>query len=128
MFAGIAHAFLFPSVVGGGSTQFPPQYRGLGVTLMLSMIDLGVLIGAPLAGLILEGAGHTGLPPYPTMFIVMAVIIAMVGMIYFVSTGRRKQTTQSTASVAAKDRCEINRDRGTEGQRGKGKRHKGSNV
>jgi len=48
VFAGIAHAVLFPSVTAQGSHAFPNRYRGLGTTVMLAMLDLGALVGAPL--------------------------------------------------------------------------------
>ncbi len=80
--AGIAHATLFPSVTGGGSIVFPARYRGIGVTLMLAMVDLGVLLGMPLTGRLLYTAEQTGFPRYPTMFICMAVLMVVVAGIY----------------------------------------------
>jgi MFS family permease len=80
--AGMAHAFLFPSVVGGGSTSFPPRYRGLGMTVMMSLTDLGNLIGAPLCALILRGAHFIEWPAYPTLFVAMAVLVGSVCALY----------------------------------------------
>lgn len=80
---GIAHAFLFPSVIAAGSAAFPDRYRGLATTLMLAMFDLGNLVGAPAIGGILRFAGHSGLPRYPTMFICVAVVIGVVGALYY---------------------------------------------
>jgi MFS family permease len=83
---GVAHAFLFPSVTGWGSTAFPSRYRGTGVTLMLSMVDLGNLVGAPLAGMLLALAPVATLPPFPTMWVVMALLVALAGVAYAVAT------------------------------------------
>lgn len=85
---GFAHALLFPSVVAGGTVPFPLRYRGVGTTLMLAMFDLGALFGAPLAGGILSLAHQQSWPPYPTMFLSVALILAAVG-IYFATAGQR---------------------------------------
>jgi MFS family permease len=86
---GVAHALLFPAVVGGGSVSFPSRYRGLATTLMLAMFDLGVLVGQPLIGGIVVLAPRFGLPGYPTMFVTLAVAMAVVGVIYAVMSRAR---------------------------------------
>ncbi len=83
LLAGFAHAFLFPSVTGGGSTCFPTRYRGIGVTVMLAMFDLGGLIGAPMAAVMLYSAKVAGLPQYPTMFVGMTAILTLIAIAYF---------------------------------------------
>lgn len=88
--AGAAHALLFPAVVGGGSTAFPARHRGLGVTLMFAMMDLGLLIGSPLAGLILEGARRTGMAPYGVMFCAVAAFLALVCAYYLLMSHPHK--------------------------------------
>jgi MFS family permease len=99
LLAGMAHAFLFPSVVGGGSTSFPPRYRGLGMTVMMSVVDLGNLVGAPLAALILRGAGLTGMSPYPTLFVSMAILVGSVCLLYLkVGKNRRLGAETSLAT------------------------------
>jgi MFS family permease len=80
--AGAAHALLFPAIVAGGGTAFPTRYRGLGVTLTLGMFDLGALIGAPLAGSIVEGARTIGWSPYPTMYLTVASLMAMMTVVF----------------------------------------------
>src|SRR5262245_32043753 len=80
--AGMADAFLVPSGVGGGSTSCPPRYRGLGMTVMMSLTDLGNLIGAPLCALILTGARLVEMPAYSTLFITMAVLVGSVCALY----------------------------------------------
>jgi MFS family permease len=82
---GVAHACLFPSVVAGGSGSFPPRYRGLGTTLVLSMFDLGSLVGSPTVGGLLEGARWLGWEAYPTMFLAVSGILSAVGVAYWAS-------------------------------------------
>jgi len=90
LLAGFAHAFLFPSVTGGGSTSFPARYRGIGVTVMLAMYDLGNLIGAPMAGMMLFGAEALGLPPYPSMFLGIAGMLVLICLTYFFNSRHHK--------------------------------------
>jgi hypothetical protein len=42
-------------------------------------MDAGQLIGAPMAGAVLEYSASVGLPPYPTMFLTIATLLALVG-------------------------------------------------
>lgn len=74
MAAGAAHALLFPPIVAGGSRTFPIRYRGLGTTLVLSMFDLGNLVGMPLAGSIIYVAHRAGLAPYGVMYVSIAAL------------------------------------------------------
>jgi predicted MFS family arabinose efflux permease len=90
---GVAHALLFPAVVAGGSSAFPDRYRGLGTTLMLAMFDLGMLIGSPTAGSILRVADVLGFPKYPSMFITLSFVFALLGIWYAIrSRGEREMT------------------------------------
>ncbi len=82
IFAGISHAFLFPAVMTAGSACFPEQHRGLAMNFMFAMYDLGLFVGAPLIGVLLWSASRLGLPPYSTMFVLLAAWIAMVAIIY----------------------------------------------
>jgi MFS family permease len=82
MAAGIAHALLFPAIVGGGSTAFPARYRGVGTTLMMGAFDMGVFLGAPAIGGLIHLAKDWQLPPYPTMFLSMGVFLVAVAAIY----------------------------------------------
>lgn len=88
---GIAHAILFPAVVAGGSSSFPDRYRGLGTTLMLGAFDLGMFIGSPTAGTVLRSAELLGLPKYPTMFVVLAVLFAALGLWYAIASRGEKE-------------------------------------
>lgn len=85
-FTGVAHAMLFPAIVAAGSTAFPTRFRGLGTTLMLSMVDVGSLIGNPTVGSILELGERLGLPRYPVMFVAVACLLLGVGTLYAVVT------------------------------------------
>jgi MFS family permease len=81
-FAGVAHAVLFPSITAQGSFAFPNRYRGLGTTVMLAMLDVGTLVGAPLVGGLVHFSGRFGLPPYPTTFLVLGAGITAAGVFY----------------------------------------------
>ena len=83
---GCSHAILFPAVVAAGSVAFPPQNRGLATVLMLAMWDLGLLVGSPSAGAILNFSPWIGLPAYPTMFLTMAVLLGLIGLWYGVAS------------------------------------------
>jgi MFS family permease len=87
---GIGHAMVFPPLAALGSQSFPQRYRGLAIMLILAASDLGVFVGAPLAGAILHYSGGFGLPPYPTMFVTMAFALAASGVVYSMA-GRREQ-------------------------------------
>ncbi len=76
--AGISHAFMFPAVMAAGTNRFADEYRGLAVSLMFALFDIGICIGAPLFGFVLWTAENNDLPPYPTMFTIFAVWIALV--------------------------------------------------
>lgn len=75
---GVAHAFLFPAVMAGGSGPFPDRYRGLGTTLMLAMFDLGGVVGAPLAGGLIRLAERLDWPRYPLTFLALAAIFTAI--------------------------------------------------
>jgi MFS family permease len=88
LFAGASHAVLFPAVTAQGSAAFPNRYRGLGTTVMLAMLDIGSLVGAPLIGGLVEYSKVAGWPPYPTTFSVLGAGIVFAGVLYAFS-GRR---------------------------------------
>ncbi len=79
---GCSHAVLFPSVVAAGSVTFPLEHRGLATVLVLATWDLGLLVGSPTAGAVLKYSPLVGLPPYPTMFVTMATLLAAIGLWY----------------------------------------------
>ncbi len=79
---GSAHAFLFPTVIAEGSRTFPDRYRGIGTTLILGTVDLGILVGAPAAGAIVTFAQSQGWPPYPVMFVSMTLALTVMVVLY----------------------------------------------
>jgi MFS family permease len=95
--AGVAHALLFPALVAGGALAFPARYRGLATTLMLAMMDTGVLFGAPSIGWLLHTAADWGLAPYPTMFASVTAVL-LVAMAAYTIGSRPRMSPSSTAS------------------------------
>ncbi len=86
---GIGHSLIFPAVIAGGSATFPRRYRGLGTTLILAMMDIGVLLGMPLVGGIVHSARQMGLPDYPTMFVCVTGLLTVTTVYYaWVSAAR----------------------------------------
>lgn len=99
--AGIAHALLFPAVVGGGSTSFPERYRGVGTTLMMGMFDLGVFLGAPAIGGAIHLAKDAGLPAYPSVFLMLFAGLLGVGLAYFWKSRDDSPSSSRSRGVAA---------------------------
>ena len=84
----MAHAVLFPAGFAEGCSAFPSRYRGLGTSLMLATYDVGQLLGAPTAGLIVHYSLAWGLPGYPTMFISVAIVLGVATVVYIVAPRR----------------------------------------
>jgi hypothetical protein len=103
VFAGIAHAFLFPSVVSGGSLTFPIRYRGLATTLMLALFDVGNFVGQPVLGGIHRVSKQFGLPAYPAMFVSVAVLLVTVGGVYAVISLRKEKLQSKPKRIHASD-------------------------
>ncbi len=80
--SGVAHAFLFPAVMTGGSMAFPSRYRGLATTVMLAMFDLGGLLGQPTVGGMVFLSRQVGLPAYPLMFIAVSFFLGSCALAY----------------------------------------------
>lgn len=98
VFAGMAHAVLFPSATAQGSAAFPNRYRGLGTTVMLAMLDIGTLCGAPLVGGMVAYSKRAGLPHYETTFVALAAAVVLAGLFY-AWTSRKKSTPGSSPAV-----------------------------
>lgn len=81
---GTAHAFLFPAAMAEGNQSFPIEYRGLATTLMLTMFDLGMLIGQPVFGFTVEWSRLSGLNGYAVAFSGLAITMILVGVTYVV--------------------------------------------
>jgi len=88
---GIGHAILFPTVVATGCRTFPERYRGLGTMLIMSAFDLGTMVGAPLVGTVIHHAPEWRLPGYPSLFVLMGVVVGGTGIMYGM-VSRRAET------------------------------------
>ena len=98
---GVAHAIVFPSAIALGSSAFPNRYRGLGTTLMLAAFDFGQLVGAPIAGWIVDSGDSVGLPGYPMMFCSVAAMFGIVAAIFALSSSARQEPASSLRPSAA---------------------------
>jgi MFS family permease len=99
---GISHAILFPTAVAEACGTFPARYRGLATMLILAAYDLGVLIGSPIAGVVLHVADAMGLPSYPVMYLTVAALLGAMGLVYVLTRRRGPKTSAlRTASLAA---------------------------
>ena len=85
MVYGMSHAVIFPPTVAAGVQHFPGRYRGLATMVTLSTCDVGLLVGAPMAGAILHYSVRFGLPAYPTLFISQAIFLGLVATTYTVA-------------------------------------------
>ena len=83
-------------MVAAGGLAFPARNRGLATVLVLAANDLGQLVGAPTAGAVLQYSDVAGLPPYPTMFLLMAGFLASVGLWYAAVTRGKVQVAVET--------------------------------
>lgn len=101
VFAGTAHALLFPAVIAGGNASFPARYRGISTTLMLAMFDVGNLIGQPSMGGLIELARHLGLPPYAVMFTTVAMVLLTVACVYGLFSHERPSRRRRRATATA---------------------------
>jgi len=99
---GTSHGLLFPCVVAAANAYFPAEHRGVGNLLILSMSDLGVLIGAPMLGMVLVSARHAGLPAYPTMFVLAATVTAATTVLFWLANwaGVSRKRDQAVDHVA----------------------------
>ncbi|WP_158545311.1 MFS transporter [Bremerella cremea] len=78
---GVAHALLFPAIIGGGSIAFPKKYRGTGTNLMLVLVDSGGLVGQPLIGAMIAGCRVLDWPAYPLTFISMGCFLSTIALL-----------------------------------------------
>ena len=69
---GASHAVLFPPVLAGTTRVYPKESRGVAVMIVLMFYDMGVLIGSPLAGVIIHYTKMWNLPSYPILFSAMS--------------------------------------------------------
>ena len=78
LLGGLAHSFLFPSVIALCTEKFSPENRGVAANLILAMYDTGILLGMPTIGVILTLAERASLPAYSTVLSVLALVILIV--------------------------------------------------
>ncbi len=83
MACGFGHALLYPAIVSLGSGTFPRQYRGLGTTLILGLIDLGTAVSPPILGWIIDRYG------FDVMFY-SAAACGLAVTLYYALTAARK--------------------------------------
>jgi MFS family permease len=93
---GVGHGLMFPSVVGEGIRAFPRRHRGLAMLLVQGTWDMGQLIGAPAAGLIVEYSFLAGMPAYPTLFMSVAAMMTCVAVLYGRSCPREVPQPEAT--------------------------------
>jgi predicted MFS family arabinose efflux permease len=70
VFCGVGHGFTFPILSSLVVARAPPSERGTALASFTALFDLGLLVGGPLLGLVLE------LSDYATMFTVAGLVAA----------------------------------------------------
>lgn len=97
---GFSQAILYPAIVAAGAVSFPAENRGLATVLVLATWDIGVFVGSPAAGALLQYSPAFGLSPYPTMLCTIAGLLALVGFWYAAAsamqlpTGEHREDTE----------------------------------
>ncbi|MGC4001990.1 MAG: hypothetical protein QM811_02110 [Pirellulales bacterium] len=66
----------------------------MGTSLMLGMMDLGGLFGAPLVGATVTLAGRIGWPPFPTMFTAVAAIFTLTTAWYLAQSAAPRRSSR----------------------------------
>lgn len=93
---GTAHEFVFPAAVAGCSVSFPVRYRGLATTLMLTMFDIGSLVGPPAVGNLLKAARWFELPDYEITFFAVSFALVILTARYAAAAKRKVCSTSGT--------------------------------
>jgi len=104
---GVGHAFVLPSMIAAGSQAFPLRHRGTGTMLASAFTDAGALVGAPLAGMVLRASPGWGLPAYPTMFVTVAALVGVAGLVYARWILARGLITTAAAAVRRRRRVGL---------------------
>ncbi len=97
--AGLAHSFLFPSVVAACSISYPPQHRGVATNLILAMYDVGVLIGMPIIGMIVTSSRKMGLEGYPTTFCILCGLIVINSTLFYLVGFKRDVESDNHSAI-----------------------------
>ena len=79
---GLAHCFLFPSVIAACTNAFATRHRGIATQLILGMYDVGLLVGMPVIGIMVTEARSKGLEPYPFTIKTLFGTIVIVSLVY----------------------------------------------
>jgi MFS family permease len=82
---GFAHGLLFPCVTALGTEAFPERHRATGTTLVMALVDLGMVCAAPLLGAIIVYLG------FEPAFLSVAVVLLLVAAYPAVSIRRPAQ-------------------------------------
>jgi MFS family permease len=106
---GIAHALLYPATVAAGSRTFPERHRGLATTLILATWDAGLLLGSPVAGVVLHYSEQLGLPPYPTMFLCIAALMSAMASVYIWPTFTAPRPLAEPAAARGNGHAHLHR-------------------
>lgn len=96
LFGGVAHAFVFPAAVAGCSVSFPMRHRGLATTLMLTMFDIGNLVGPPTVGSLLRATRAASLPDYEISFAIVTAVLLSLTAVYAAAANRNVCSTSGT--------------------------------
>jgi MFS family permease len=80
---GIGHGYTFPILFGLVVSRAPEENRGAAMALFTALFDLGVLVGGPAFGLLIERAG------YASMFATAAALIVAGTALFFFWDRRR---------------------------------------
>ncbi len=86
---GAGHGYSFPILFGFTVTRASDENRGSAIAFFTALFDIGVFVGAPLLGAIIERFG------YPTMYGVAAVVLTVATAIYFPWDRRRAAAATS---------------------------------
>ena len=79
---GVGHGYTFPILSGLVVSRAPEENRGAALAVFTGLFDLGVLLGGPAFGFVIERAG------YPAMFSTGAALTAAGALAFFAWDGR----------------------------------------
>ena len=76
--------------------------------MILSMFDLGTLFGYPLVGAILHFSEGLGLPKYPTMFLIVAAVLAAISLYYLWGTSGNRRARRASQPTGITTNGKLN--------------------
>ncbi len=74
---GIGHGFTFPILFGLVVTRAPESNRGMAMAVYTALFDIGVLLGGPALGALIERSG------FPAMYTAAGVLMALGTAVFF---------------------------------------------